>query len=464
MSGLMKKLEQLVRLVSLFKGRVFLTGGALRNGLLGRPEGDRDYEIHGLITTKLHSMLCQIFGNVRWVGKSFPVFHVRLEDGSHIDFSIPRKSGIPVHSVDDPGRLLDPYIGVEAAQRGRDFTIDAIYRDEATGEIIDHFGGRADLERKIIRHVDPATFPDDPVRVLRAGRLGAELGFEIAEETEGLCREIDLDGLAPERLFSEWTKLLLQSPRPSVGVEAFRRLGAFRLFPELDGMRGVPQDPEFHPEGDVYTHTLMVLDEAAEITRGMEETDRLIVLLGALCHDMGKPSTTRTSPSGQITSHKHTVVGGDIALGFLKRLTSDHRILETVPKLVFHHLDHLNASAMGEKAVRRLRMSIGPHLLIPLIRADTWGRTGGREDAKGNGLVDRLEERFASLSPDLDPPLIKGRHLIRLGLTPGPRFGEILGRVYELQLEGEFKTEEEGFRRLREIAGREISDGGGIIP
>lgn len=460
----MKNLEQLVRLVSLFKGRVFLTGGALRNRLLGRPEGDRDYEVHGLITTKLHSQLCQVFENVRWVGKSFPVFHVRLEDGSHIDFSIPRRNGIPIHTVNDPGRLLAPFIGIAEAQRGRDFTIDAIYRDEATGEMIDHFGGRTDLERKIIRHVDPATFPDDPVRVLRAGRLSAELGFDIAEETEKLCREIDLGGVAPERLYSEWTKLLLQSPRPSVGVEAFRRLGAFRLFPELEEMRGVPQDPEFHPEGDVYTHTLMVLDEAAEITRGMEETDRLVVLLGALCHDMGKPATTERLPSGQITSHKHTVVGIDIALGFLRRLTADHRILETVPKLVFHHLDHLNAFAMGDKAVRRLRMSIGPHFLIPLIRADTWGRTGGREDSKGNALVDRLEERFASLSPELDPPLIKGRHLIRLGLVPGPRFGEILGRVYELQLEGEFNTEEEGFRKLREIVEREISSGGGFTP
>lgn len=447
----MTKLTNLIQFVSSRGGRIYLTGGAVRNRLLGRPEGDRDYEVHGVPFDLLKQGLTEIFGKVSWVGKSFPVFRVREGDGSWIDFSLPRKNAaLPRVKEMDPS-IFDPFIGVEQAQRGRDFTIDAIYLDPLTDKLLDYVGGRSDLDQKILRHVDSTTFPDDPLRVLRAGRIGCELEFAISAETVNLCRGIDLQGLPSERLFGEWSKLLLNCEKPSVGIEAFRELGVLQLFPEISDLQGVEQDPQYHPEGDVYTHTLMVVDEAARLTRGIDEMDRLIILFGALCHDMGKPKTTEITGDGRISAHRHTTVGVGIGLQFLEKLTPDHRILERVPKLIQHHLDHLNASPMGDKAVRKLRMSISPHLLIPLIRADTWGRTGGTTDQKSNDLVDRLEQRFYQLTPELDPPVILGRHLIRLGHAPGPHFGDILQEMHELQLDGEFQTEEEGLKKLHEI-------------
>ena len=223
-----------------------------------------------------------------------------------------------------------------------------------TGEIIDHFGGAADLQRGIIRHIHPEKFEEDPLRVLRAAQFAARFQFAVAEETLALTREMDLSALAKERVLSELEKALLKAPKPSVFFQTLRAMDQLSFwFPEVQQLIGVVQSPLHHPEGDVWNHTMLVLDEAAKL-RGDAENP-LGFLLAALVHDFGKTVTTEEI-GGKIHALKHETVGLPIARKFLRRIIQETKLIQYVLNLTEHHMrpNILAGQRAGIKSTNRM--------------------------------------------------------------------------------------------------------------
>src|ERR1041385_8547511 len=249
-------------------GRALLVGGCVRDALMGAQPKDCDLEVYNLDAARVREILDQ-FGPVNVVGESFTVYKL----GNHVDVSIARrerKSGRGHKGFVIEG---DPAMTVAEATRRRDFTINAILHDPLTGELIDPYEGRRDLEQHVLRAVSSETFAEDSLRVLRAAQFAARFEFDVSPETVELCRGIDLSDLPAERIWGEMEKLLLQARHPSVGLEWLHKLGALeKLFPEIQSLIGVPQDPEWHPEGDVFVHTQLAIDRARELIRPEEHT------------------------------------------------------------------------------------------------------------------------------------------------------------------------------------------------
>ncbi|MEC8360093.1 MAG: hypothetical protein VXZ92_09950, partial [SAR324 cluster bacterium] len=270
-------------------GQPILVGGSVRDYLLGQiiPK-DLDLEVYHLEANKLEMVLSQ-FGKVLRVGKSFGVLKLITEHAEY-DVSLPRRES--KNGKGHKGFLVnaDPRMTFEEASARRDFTINSIGFDPIHQLWLDPHHGQEDLKKGILRHVGPA-FAEDPLRVLRGAQFAARLNFQLAPETLELCQTLDLNELSRERLLGEFVKLLLRAERPSIGLEILRQTKALRFFPELEALIDVPQDPTWHPEGCVWTHTLMVVDEAAKLRVGEEKND-LFLMFGALCHDFGKPATT----------------------------------------------------------------------------------------------------------------------------------------------------------------------------
>ena len=421
-------------------GRALIVGGWVRDTLRGVDSKDIDIEAYGLPADKLHAVLAGL-GPVNSVGASFAVFKL-----GPLDISLPRTESKAGRGHRGFTVIGDPQLPLAAAARRRDFTVNAIARDPLQEEYLDPHGGRADLARGLLRMVDPATFGDDSLRVLRAMQLGARLEFDVDEPTRAVCRTIALDDLPAERIWGEFDKLLLLARRPSIGLALARDTGVVRrLFPELDALIDCPQEPEWHPEGDVWTHTLMVVDHARQRIDDLPRPRQIAVMLGAVCHDFGKPATT-AHIDGRIRSLNHEEMGVPPATAFLDRLNvhtldgydARHQVLG----LVAHHLKpgmwHTARDGVGDGAFRRLARKVDLELLARLAKADCQGRTGHFDCS----AMDWFLERARSLGVEHAPPepLLQGRDLLQLGLPPGPRIGRILKLVYERQLEGDVTT------------------------
>lgn len=434
-------------------GRALIVGGWVRDRLLGHPSKDLDLEVFGVPADGLRVLLAS-FGSVEAVGESFRVYKV-----AGIDVALPRresKSGRGHRGFDVEG---DPHMSIEEAARRRDFTINAIAWDPLTDEYLDPWGGRADLDRRILRAVDPRTFGDDSLRVLRAIQFAARLQFDLEERTAALCRAIPLDDLPAERIWGEFEKLLA-APQPSRGFALARDLGVIdRLFPELARLFDCPQEPEWHPEGDVWVHTLLVIDQARTRVNDLSRAERLTVMLGAVCHDLGKPATTAFM-DGRIRSPAHEEAGVAPTIAFLDRLkvnTLDgYDARKQIVGIVAHHLTpgmwYKVRHEVGDGAFRRLAHKMDLELLARVAKSDCLGRTGYFDCSAMDWFVERARTLGVQHRPP--PPLLLGRHLLALGLKPGPRVGEILKQVYERQLDGEIRTVEEGVDLAKEIMGR----------
>jgi tRNA nucleotidyltransferase (CCA-adding enzyme) len=416
-------------------GRALIVGGWVRDRLIGRDAKDIDLEVYGLDATGLRHLL-ESLGRVETVGESFQVYK-----SGDIDVSLPRresKAGRGHRGFDVTG---DPTMPIEEAARRRDFTVNAIAWDPLTDDYLDPFDGRGDLRRRLLRVVDPARFADDSLRVLRAVQLSARLDFRLDDNARELCRAISLDDLPPERVWGEIEKLLL-APRPSIGFALAMELGVVaKQFPELHALAGCLQEPEWHPEGDVWVHTLQVVDQARARIDDLARPQQIAVLLGAVCHDLGKPSTTAVI-DGRIRSLDHEEQGVAPALALLDRLNvwsmDGYDVRQQVAGLVAHHLKPgawFKAREVGDGAFRRLAHKVDLELLARLAKADCLGRSPGTFDCTA---MDWFLERARSLGVEHRPPapILLGRHLLVLGLEPGPRLGEILKAVYELQLDG----------------------------
>jgi tRNA nucleotidyltransferase (CCA-adding enzyme) len=430
-------------------GRALLVGGYVRDSIMGRESKDVDIEVFGVAPDALKEMLEQVSGgHVDCVGASFGVYKI-----GDVDVSIPRRDS--KQRAGHKGFVVvgDPTMSIEDAARRRDFTVNAISIDPLTGETFDPFGGIDDVRLKVLRVVDPVLFADDSLRVLRAVQFAARFGFAIEPDSALLMSTMDLSDLPAERVWGEFEKLLL-ADRPSLGLAWMRALGVLKLFPELAALVDVPQDPEWHPEGDVWTHTLQVVDEARQACADFDltRTERLTVMLAALCHDLGKATTTKFD-DGRWRAHGHAGAGVPLTFELLTRLNvhsiDGFDVRKEVLALVDYHLlphEWHRVIRAGDKipasSFRRLSRKVSLKLLAVVAQADSDGRHPKPIDRSGTDwFIDTFEALDLTDGPP--PSLLMGRHLIELGVQPGPHVGVILKAVYERQLDGEVTTVDE---------------------
>ena len=421
-------------------GAIYLVGGWVRDMLLDLPCHDYDLEVYGLDMEQLFNILVR-HAKPNLVGKSFGIITMRI-DGLNFDFAFPR-----TENKTGPGHkgfavTSDPYLDFKTASSRRDFTINSMGIKIPEMDLADYHNGHADLKAKVLRHVSSA-FSEDPLRVLRAVQFAARFERDIAPETQELCRSLPLGELPMERIYGEFRKLLLKARRPSLGLEWMRKLGLLEYFPELKALIGVQQEPEWHPEGDVWIHNNMVIDEAAKLRREeYGEFDNMALMLGALCHDLGKPISTVFS-EGRWRSPAHDVRGEAPTRSFMDRLTREAALVETVVGFVREHLKpallHKARADVKPSAIRRLALRVDIEKLVRVARADHFGRTTpdalAREFPAGEWLLEQSRE--LNVLDEKPKPFLTGRFLLSLGMKPGPEVGKLIAESFELQLEGE---------------------------
>lgn len=423
---LANRIEAAVRALG---GAVYYVGGCVRDELMGKECKDIDIEVHGIPPAQLHDILCSL-GSPIEMGKSFGVYGLK---GYSLDIAMPRKETLRGRGHRDFAVEVDPYIGTLAAAKRRDFTIGALMKEVRTGKIIDHFGGLEDLKKGILRHVDKQSFPEDPLRVLRAAQFAARFSFTVAEETIDLCRTMDLTALSPERVTEEVKKALLTAPCPSRFFETLRRMGQLEhWFGELAALQGVPQNPVYHGEGDVFTHTQMVLDRAAHYRD--KALHPFPFMLSALCHDFGKAVTT-TLKQGVYHSYGHEKEGLPLVRAFLHRLTKEKELSNYVLNMTALHMQPCAMASRGNSIKTTNKMldrSQCPHDLILLALSDNEGRITAHPRDPASFLWQRLDDYRRTMAA----PYVTGGDLISAGLPPDEHFSDLLAYAHKLRLAG----------------------------
>ncbi len=456
----------LVAALSAAGGRPYVVGGAVRDALLGLPSTDYDVEVFGLAPDRLAEVLATV-GRVDAVGQAFRVFKLSGLAGvpGAVDVSLPRRDskvgpghrGIAVHG--------DPELPVSEAARRSDFTINAILYEPVSGELVDPWQGRRDLEARRLRAVDAGTFGEDPLRALRAVQLAARYELAVEPATAALCASMPIAELPAERVFAEIEKLLSRARQPSRGLALLKAWGLLAVVaPELVPLDATPQDPDWHPEGDVWVHTLQVVDEAAALVTDLtgDRPRQLAVMLAALCHDLGKVPTTRFE-DGRIRSRGHEEAGLAPTTALLDRwqvhTLLGYDVRAQVLGLVTQHLKpgqlYDERERVGDGAIRRLARKCEPDLLYRVAKADCLGRRPGRFEPVA---MEWFRERVRQLAVEqhLPEPILRGRDLLALGVPSGPELGRVLKAVYERQLDGAVSTLEEATAEARRL----LADGG----
>ena len=425
-------------------GRTYFVGGFVRDLLMGRENKDIDIEVHEIPVSALEAILDGL-GERLTMGASFGVMGLRHYD---LDIAMPRSEVATGRGHKDFAVFVDPFLGAEKAARRRDFTVNAMMQDVLTGEVLDFFGGREDLARKRIRHVDDLTFTEDPLRVFRAAQFAARFGFTVAEETTALSAGMDGTALAGERVMGELEKALLKASTPSVFFEELKKMRQlFCWFPELEALSGVPQNPVHHPEGDVWTHTMQVLDEAAALRE--EAREPLWFMLAALCHDFGKAVATEEI-NGALHAYGHERLGLPLARRFLGRITSEVKLTKYVLNMTELHMQPNNKAreSSHDKAFMTLfDQSVCPEDLLLLAKADHMGRLGPgmRRESAAAAYAEtehRLREMLTLYQDRMNRPYVMGRDLIAAGMQPGPLISEALAYAHKLRLAGVSKEEQ----------------------
>lgn len=412
-------------------GNAYFVGGFVRDAVMGRENKDIDVEIHGLTPPQLEEILDRL-GERTVMGASFGVYGLRHYN---LDIAMPRSEAKNGRGHKDFTIFVDPFLGTQKAAMRRDFTVNALMQDVLTGEIIDHFGGLDDLRRGVIRHVNDSSFAEDPLRVLRAAQFAARFGFALAPDTIALCAKMDLSALASERVMDELCKALSKAPRPSVFFDVLRsmnQLGGW--FPEVLALAGVEQEAKYHPEGDVYTHTMLVLDQAAALRE--QAAYPLGLMFSALCHDFGKPQATQVI-DGRIRAFDHENLGVPLAQTFISRLSSEVRLKKYVSSMVKLHMrpNALVHMKSGRHAyMKLLDESIEPADLLLLAKADHCGRTGHEDDY--GGIESTLQSMLHAYTELMSLPAVRGEDLIRSGMAPGKAMGEALAFAHKQRLRG----------------------------
>lgn len=416
--------------VRLAGGRAYYVGGYVRDRLLGIENKDIDIEVHGLDVEVLRELLSSC-GEILEMGESFGIFTLK---GTNIDIAMPRSERATGRGHRDFFVNTDGFIGTKKAAERRDFTVNAIMQDVLTGEIIDHFGGLEDLKKGVLRHVNVKSFPEDPLRVLRLAQFAARFGFTVSEKTAELCKTIDLSSLSRERVEGELKKALLKAEKPSVFFDVLRDVNGLDFwFPEIRNLINVPQNPDFHPEGDVWVHTMQVLDRAAKYRDKVSSP--LAFMLSALVHDLGKAVTTQEL-NGIIHSYNHESAGLIIVKRFLSRITGEKAVISYALNMTLLHMKPgvMVRAGSSQKSFNKLfDQSVAPKDLIYLSFSD--------KDEKSVQTENILFEKLDIFNEIMSRPFVQGKDLIEAGLTPGKSFSQLLSFAHKLRLAGVSKDE-----------------------
>lgn len=413
-------------------GRAMYVGGLVRDSVRGEISSskDIDIEVYGLTPEQLRDVLSEV-GEVYVKGASFGVFGLRHSD---IDIAMPRREQCIGRGHKDFEVFVDPFLSFEKAAERRDFTINAMMQDVLTGEIIDPFGGREDLDAGVLRHVSDSTFAEDALRVFRCAQFAARFGFAVHPDTMVLMRSIDVRALSIERVMSEMEKALMKAERPSLFFEVLRDCGQLDVFfPEIRQLIGVEQNPAFHPEGDVWTHTMMVLDQAARLRDQAKHP--LYFMVACLMHDLGKITSSQVQEDGRITSYMHPEAGVPLAEAQLKRLTNDNKLTAYVLNMVLMHMRPCtlaNGNSRHRKSRAMFDESVSPEDLILVSMADAYGCGKNRHF----GAFEYLNERLQDYYDILKQPMVGGQDLIAAGYRPGQQFKQMIARARQLHFSG----------------------------
>ncbi len=426
--------RQLAELVCAQGGRVYFVGGFVRDRLLGMENKDVDVEVHGVVPEVLEGILDSL-GTRLTMGSSFGVYGLA---GFDLDIAMPRKEQATGRGHRDFRVYVDPWIGTRQAAMRRDFTINAMMEDVLTGQLIDHFGGQEDLRQGILRHVSDDSFAEDPLRVLRAAQFSARFSFPVARETVRLCRNMELASLPRERVLEEMRKALCKGERPSVFFEVLRDMGQLSCwFPELAALEAVPQSSRYHQEGDVWNHTMMVLDQAA--LRREQTEHPFWFMLAALTHDFGKAVSTEFL-RGDYHAYDHETLGLPLVEAFLHRLTGEKALICYVTNLVQLHMkpNKLGSQVSVKSTNKLFDAAISPGDLIHLAVCDDLGRITQEPHSNQEDFLWRRLERYQQM---MAQPYVMGSDLLAQGLESGPEFRELLTYAHKLRLAGVPKDE-----------------------
>jgi len=432
--------EKVMERIRIAGGTPYISGGYVRDlvmfGAATKPK-DVDVEVFDIDIPALENALAA-FGKLDYVGNSFGVLKLKTLDGVEYDISLPRRE--TKTGVGHKGFTVEliPNLSLLEAVRRRDYSMNALMLNPFTGEILDLVGGINDIRNGVLRHVSEH-FGEDPLRVLRAMQFAACFNFKLAPETATLCQSLvnEYATLPIERKWGEWEKFFLKGRKPSAGLKALEASGWLIFYMELTAMQGLKQNPDWHPEGDVWTHTLQALDTAADIAARdkLQGDNRIVLILAVLCHDMGKASTT-ISTNDKIISHGHATAGEIPARSFMTRIGSPYRFIMPVTALVKYHMDHISVTEVNERQVRRLSAKLGTagtnlSMLARVIESDHSGTGLPKEVTTMLEIAERL-----AVKDQAPKPILMGRHLVELKLPPGPLYSKVLGEVFEAQLDG----------------------------
>ncbi len=437
--------------------KAIVVGGAVRDYFLKLPIKDYDVEVYGLEKIETLEKLLSAYGSVNLVGKSFGILKF-VHEGEEYDFSFPRKEQKIAIGHKGFSVVCNGFLSFKEAALRRDFTINAMGYDIEQQLFLDPFSAQEDMEVKKLRHINSKTFVEDPLRVYRAVQFCARFGYALDSKTFDLCsamvKEGMLEELAKERVYVEFKKLLLKSKKPSVGFELMRELGITQqYFPELHALIDVPQSPIWHPEGDVWVHTMMCLDKMVTLKSADEKQD-LKMMFAILCHDLGKATHTQITAQ-KISAIGHEKAGIEPTQRFLYRLTDEHGFIKSILPLVEYHLAPSIYFRGGAKdsTIRKLAKKVNIVELVTVARADFLGRT---TEASLKGIYeagDWLLRKAKALNVSTEPmvSLLQGRDLIALELKPSKEFKKILDEVYQAQIEGRVSSKEEALEWVKKL-------------
>ena len=412
-------------------GQTYFVGGYVRDKILGKENKDIDIEVHNIIPKVLKSILSEL-GEIKTQGASFGVYNIK---GYDIDIAQPRSEIATGRGHKDFEVSVDPFIGTEKASMRRDFTINALMEDVITGEIVDHFNGVQDIENGIIRHINDTTFKEDALRVFRAAQFAARFGFDIADETIDIMSTMDVSTLSRERVYEEMKKAMIKAPMPSTFFNVLKMANQLDVwFPEVKALIGCPQNPKYHPEGDVWNHTMMVIDNAATMRESVSNAE--FFMIAALCHDFGKPVATCITEKG-VQSIKHDIMGVPIAKEFMARINNNVDLNKYVLNMVENHMalhQSFNNKSKIKSTNAKFDISICPSDMVMLTIADSMGKTNTE-----NEEAEWITERLNIYKDRMSKPEVMGKDLMAMGIMPGPIYSEILKNTHKQHLSGRDK-------------------------
>ena len=412
--------KQIAQLVKEKGGRTFYVGGYVRDKLLNIENKDVDIEIHGINEEQLIDILKQVGDPISY-GKSFGVYSLK---GRNIDIALPRSEKAIGKGHKDFKIDVDPFIGYKQAARRRDITINALMQDVLTDEILDYYNGLDDLKNKIIRQVDSSTFIEDPLRVLRVAQFASRFEFEVAQETIELCKTIDLTYLTKERVEEELKKCLLKGKKPSIFFDTLNKMNQLDYwFKEIKELIGLKQDSIYHPEGDVYIHTMQVIDRAVKYRDKCKAYEFMLL---CLTHDFGKIVCSENI-NGRIHAYEHEIKGGPIVEEFIKRITNQKEVIAYLKNMVPLHMLPNKYASDNSKIKKTNKMfydAIKPQDLIYFSYCDK-----GNEDN-----LKFLNERYEEYKSMMLKPYVRGSDLIKAGIKQDKNFHELIEYATKLRL------------------------------